>query len=91
MDCGSVRFPGFAEPSTGLISAAVFSLAHVGFRISPFKITHLDPMQLDIAFALGIFYSVVYRNAENPLGPVLAHNASDGLFAAISYAARFIR
>lgn len=88
---GEVRFSGFTVPSADVISAIVFSLAHIGFTASPFRITHLDPMQLTIAFALGIFYSVMYRNTGSLLGPILAHNASDGLLAAISYAARFIR
>jgi len=88
---GEVRFLGLAVPSSGLITAALFSLAHIGFTLSPFKITHLDPVQLTIAFAFGIFYSVMYRNTGSLLGPILVHNASDGLLAAISYAARFVR
>ncbi|MGE5578429.1 MAG: CPBP family intramembrane glutamic endopeptidase [Bacillota bacterium] len=88
---GEVRFPEFTVSSADVISAIVFSLAHIGFTVSPFRITHLDPVQLTIAFALGIFYSVMYRNTGSLLGPILAHNASDGLLAAISYVARFLK
>ncbi len=86
-----VRFPGFTASSAGVISAILFSLAHIGFTVSPFKITYLDPMQLAIAFSLGIFYSVMYDHTKSLLGPILTHNASDGILAAISYIGRLIR
>jgi membrane protease YdiL (CAAX protease family) len=85
-----VRLPGFEVSSAGIIAAVVFSLAHVGFTIFPFKVTYLDPMQLIIAFGFGIFYAVMYDHTKSLLGPVLVHNASDGLLAAISYAGRLL-
>lgn len=88
---GKVRLLGFDVSWAGFIAAIVFSLAHIGFTILPFKITYLDPMQLAVAFGLGIFYAVMYDHTKSLLGPVLVHNASDGLLAAITYAARLIR
>ncbi|MGI6643202.1 MAG: CPBP family intramembrane glutamic endopeptidase [Bacillota bacterium] len=86
-----VRFPGFTVPTAGVISAVLFSMAHIGFTISPFKVTYLDPVQLVIAFGFGIFYAFMYRNTGSLLGPVLIHNVSDGMLAAISYAAKLVR
>lgn len=86
-----VRFPGFTVPTAGVISAVLFSMAHIGFTVSPFKITYLDPVQLVIAFGFGILYAFMYRNTGSLLGPVLIHNVSDGLLAAISYVAKLIR
>ncbi len=69
----------------------MFSLAHVGFTLVPFKITYLDPMQMVIAFAFGILYAVMYDRTKSLLGPLLIHNASDGMLAAISYIVRVIK
>lgn len=86
-----IRIAGLDVSSAGFIAAIVFSLAHIGFTVVPFKITHLDPMQLGIASAFGIFYAVMYDHTKSLLGPILVHNASDGLLAAISYIVRVIK
>jgi membrane protease YdiL (CAAX protease family) len=83
--------PGVHGPTAGVICAVLFSMAHIGFTVSPFKITYLDPVQLVIAFGFGILYAFMYRNTGSLLGPVLIHNVSDGLLAAISYVAKLIR
>ena len=88
---GKVRLAGIDVSSAGFIAAVVFSLAHVGFTLAPLRITYLDPMQLGVAFALGIFYAVMYDRTKSLLGPVLVHNASDGILAAISYMVRLIK
>ncbi|MGI6632966.1 MAG: CPBP family intramembrane glutamic endopeptidase [Bacillota bacterium] len=88
---GKVQFPGFTVSSPGVIAAVMFALAHIGFTVFPFKVTYLDPMQLIIAFGFGIFYGVMYDHSKSLLGPILVHNASDGLLAAITYLARAIR
>ena len=73
-----IRFPGFSITLAGLMSAVFFALAHIGFSLSPFAITFFAPMQIFIAFALGIFYAVLREQTGSLLGPVLAHNISDG-------------
>lgn len=86
-----IRVAGLDVPSAGFIAAILFALAHVGFTLVPFKITYLDPMQVGIAFAFGIFHAIMYDRTKSLLGPVLVHNASDGILATISYIVRIVK
>jgi membrane protease YdiL (CAAX protease family) len=69
---------GFEISVAGLISALFFALAHIGFQFSPFAITSFAPMQILVAFGLGLFYAVLREETGSLLGPILAHNISDG-------------
>ena len=69
---------GFSISYAGIISAIFFAIAHIGFQFFPFAITAFAPMQIFIAFALGIFYAVLREQTGSLLGPILAHNISDG-------------
>jgi len=69
---------GFSISYAGIISALFFAIAHVGFQFFPFAITTFAPIQVFIAFALGLFYAVLREKTGSLLGPVLAHNISDG-------------
>ncbi len=62
-----------------IIAAIIFALAHVHFTLWPFQILYMEPMQLAFALALGLFYGVMLDRTRSLLGPVLAHNASDGI------------
>lgn len=53
-------------------------LAHVGFDFRQFKVTTVDPMQLMVAFGLGLFYVILRERTGSLLGPILAHNLTDG-------------
>jgi uncharacterized protein len=65
-------------PVAGIVATIIFTVAHIGFRLDPFQITHLRPLQLVQAFVLGLFYSAVYHRTGSLLAPVLAHNFSNG-------------
>lgn len=67
-----------------LFSAIIFTFAHVSFTLDPFAIVSYEPMQLAFAFCLGIFYGIMLERTSSLLGPVLAHNFSDG-FAVVLY------
>jgi membrane protease YdiL (CAAX protease family) len=69
---------GFSISYAGIISAFFFAIAHIGLQLFPFAITAFAPMQIFIAFALGIFYAVLREKTGSLLGPILAHNISDG-------------
>ena len=69
---------GFSISIAGIISAIFFTVAHIGFQFFPFSITSIAPMQLVVAFCLGIFYAVLREKTGSLLGPILAHNISDG-------------
>ncbi len=85
---GKIRLTGFDVSTSGFIASVVFSLAHIGFTVFPLRITYLNPAQLLIAFGHGVFYAVMYDHTKSLLGPVLVHNASDGILAAVFYAAK---
>lgn len=76
---GVVRARGVEMPTAGIVAALVFTLAHVGFRIAPFEVFHVAPLQLMQALVLGLFYSWAYHRTRSLLAPVLAHNFSDGV------------
>ena len=69
---------GFSISYAGIISAVFFAIAHIGFNLFPFSITAFAPMQIFIAFTLGLFYAVLREQTGSLLGPILAHNISDG-------------
>ena len=68
----------FQVSVAGILSAVIFTLAHVGFDFSQFKVTTVDPMQLIVAFVLGIFYVILRERTGSLLGPIIAHNLTDG-------------
>ena len=51
--------------------------AHIYFTLAPFQLTHLDPLQLAIAFGCGVFYAAAYLKTKSLLAPFLAHNFSN--------------
>jgi membrane protease YdiL (CAAX protease family) len=76
---GAVRLGGVEIPTAGVVAALVFTLAHVGFRMAPFEVFHLVPLQLLQALVLGLFYSWAYHRTGSLLAPIVAHNFSDGV------------
>ena len=57
-----------------LITALLFASAHIYFSTSPFKITHIDPLQQVIALTCGFFYAMTYQKTGSLLAPFLCHN-----------------
>ncbi|MCK9490158.1 MAG: CPBP family intramembrane metalloprotease [Xanthomonadales bacterium] len=82
---GMTRWRSVEMPWAGWISAAVFTLAHIGVSFPAFEVTHLYVPQLVLAFALGLFYSWAYHRTGSLLAPVLAHNLSNGLLWSSEY------
>ena len=85
------RWRGWAMPAAGLVATTIFVVAHVGFRLSPFEITHLQPLQLVQAAVLGLYYSAVYYRTGSLLNPVLAHNFSNGTLWVSEYLVYWLR
>lgn len=75
----------FEMPVAGFITAIIFTIAHIGFSITPFEIWHLNPLQLIQAFVLGVFYSWAYHRTGSLLAPILAHNISNGAIWTMDY------
>ncbi|MBN2089967.1 CPBP family intramembrane metalloprotease [candidate division KSB1 bacterium] len=73
-----INLKTFTISVAGILSAVIFAIAHIGFELFPFQITFFDPMQIIIAFGLGIFYAVLFEKTYSLLGPIIAHNIADG-------------
>lgn len=69
---------GHVLPLSGLISAVIFTVAHVGFTVFPLGIYHLQIPQLALAFVLGIYYAIAYYETESLVAPIVAHNVVNG-------------
>lgn len=65
-------------PFAGIIAAILFSIAHIGISLYPFKITYYDPIQLFFAFSFGIYYSVIFYKTKSIIAPIITHNIIDG-------------
>lgn len=76
---GSVKVFKLRLSHIAIITAVLFTVAHIGFTYVPFGITYIQPMQLAFAMGLGLFYGYMYDKTGSLLGPVLAHAASDFL------------
>lgn len=76
---GKIKATNFEISHPNIIAAIIFAGAHVGFTLLPFQITYLNVMQIIFALVLGILYGVVLDKSKSLLGPILLHNASDGI------------
>ena len=81
---GIIDIGKLAVPVSGLIAALIFTYAHISYTISPFSVSY-NLVQLFFAFALGIFYAIVFHKTKSLLCSVLSHSASDGLSFVIIY------
>lgn len=74
-----VKVAGVEIPVAGIVAAIFFAVVHINFSIITWEITHFSPMQIALAFVLGLFYAVAYHKTGSLLAPALAHNIANGL------------
>lgn len=67
-----------------LISALLFSIAHISWTINPFSMD-FNWFQLMYAFILGIIYGVVYKKSSSIIYPMIMHSISNVLMVGIGY------
>lgn len=60
-----------------LVSSAYFAIAHIYFTLTPFRIIHIDYLQIATAVGCGTLYAFFYLKTNNLLAPFLAHNFSN--------------
>ena len=68
-----------------VIAAVLFTLAHIGWTINPFTITHLFIHQLIISFVFGIFYGVAYQKSKSVIYPMIMHGISNFIIVGERY------
>jgi len=79
-----IRIGGLSISIAGILTAVLFSLAHIGIDYHIFTITYFNPVQLLFAFGLGLFYAYMREKSGSLLGPIIAHGASDGILTIIA-------
>ena len=87
---GMHRIGNFEIPSSGVIAAILFTLAHIGFTFSPFAITHFSLFQLVGAFVLGLFFASVFHRTGSLLGPIIMHGYGNGISFVGRYSVAFL-
>ncbi len=87
---GMHRIGNFEIPSSGVVAAILFTLAHVGFTISPFAITDFSLFNLVGALVLGLFFAIVFHRTGSLLGPIIMHGYGNGILVVGRYSLAFL-
>lgn len=82
---GKFRIGKIDFTEAGILSAILFTYAHISFSIIPFKVTSLNPMQLLTAFGLGLLYAIVFEKTKSIFTPILLHNVSNIIVITIPF------
>jgi membrane protease YdiL (CAAX protease family) len=69
----------------GIMSAILFTYAHIQFNILTLKITYINLSQLLTAFAVGLFYAIIFQKTKSVLIPIIAHNIQNVIMITIPY------
>ena len=77
------------SPET-VIASIFFTIAHIGWTINPFAITHLNIHQLILSFVVGIFYGVAFQKSKSVIYPMAMHSISNVLIVGERYISSFI-
>ena len=69
-----------------LLSAVFFAAAHIYFTVAPWRLIHIDGVQLALAFGCGLFYAFAFLRTGSLLAPILAHNFANMTSTLCGYA-----
>lgn len=70
---------------SGILSALIFVIAHVGYGVFPFEILYFNIGQMISAFVFGLFYSIAYIETGSLIAPIVSHNIVDGIGTVIDW------
>ena len=87
---GTYRIGSVEIPTAGIVATILFMLAHIGFTISPFSITHFSLSQQVTALGLGLYYAIVFHRTGSLVGPIISHGYSNGILFVIGYSTAFL-
>lgn len=68
----------------------IFMLAHINFNLNPFEITYINPLQQITSLITGIFFGYLFIKTKSILGPMIAHNAINGVITIIGLIMFFV-
>lgn len=68
-----------------MASTFIFMLAHINFNLNPFQITYFYPLQQITCFITGTFFGYLFVKTKSVLGPMIAHNAINGIITMIGF------
>ncbi len=82
------------ERKSNIIAVAaatlIFMLAHINFNLNPFRITHVYLPQQITCLIFGVFFGYLFTKTKSVIGPVLAHNALNGVITIVSLIMYFV-
>ncbi len=87
---GMHRIGNWEIPSSGIVAAILFTLAHVGFTLSPFAITDFSLFDLTGALLLGLFFAIVFHRTGSLLAPIIMHGYGNGILYVGRYSLAFL-
>ncbi len=73
-----------------IISAILFSLAHIKWTLNPFLIS-MDYMQLLFCFILGIMYGIVFQKSKSVIYPMIMHSFTNVSVIGVGYILSLIK
>jgi membrane protease YdiL (CAAX protease family) len=68
-----------------ILSSVYFAIAHIYFSLDPFRLTHIDYLQIVTALGCGSFYAIFYLKTRSLLAPFLAHNFANTSTSLVGY------
>ncbi len=87
---GDIQIGKFKISIAGLLATVLFVFAHVGINYRTWEITQFSIPQLLISLVLGLYYAIIFDRTRSLVGPILAHNYSNGIIYALIYGAIFL-
>ena len=81
------RLGKIVMPAAGILATLLFMLAHVGYELSPFRITQFTWQQQLFCLGLGLFYAAAIYRTGSLVCPILAHGFSNGIVWSLIYGA----
>lgn len=77
-----------SERKSNIIAVAaatlIFMLAHINFNLNPFTITHYNFLQQITCLIFGTFFGYLFVKTKSVAGPMIAHNALNGVITIVS-------
>lgn len=81
---GSVKVIKLNIPTAAIITALIFTFAHMEINFTPFAINY-NILQVIMAFVLGIFYGIAYDRTKSLLAPIVTHNYANFIMYFVGY------
>lgn len=87
---GMQRIGNWKIPSSGVVAAFIFMLGHIGYKLSPFAITHFSLYTSFLTFTFSLYYAYVFHRTGSLLGPIISHGYWNLIVSVLRYSMAFL-